>query len=74
MSIFANIAPIKYEGPNTSNPLAYRYYDENRVVLGKTMKEQLRFAVCYWHNFCWNGFDLFSHSGTLERPGSPSLT
>ncbi|MFO1226201.1 MAG: xylose isomerase, partial [Roseateles sp.] len=46
MSIFANIAPIKYEGPNTSNPLAYRYYDENRVVLGKTMKEQLRFAVC----------------------------
>ncbi|MEO3690380.1 xylose isomerase [Roseateles paludis] len=68
MSIFANIAPIKYEGPNTSNPLAYRYYDENRVVLGKTMKEQLRFAVCYWHNFCWNGFDPFSHSGTLERP------
>ena len=65
---FKDIAPIRYEGPNTTNPLAYRWYDENRVVLGKTMKEQLRFAVCYWHNFCWNGFDPFSHTGTLERP------
>ena len=65
---FSEIPPIRYEGPNTTNPLAYRWYDENRVVLGKSMKEQLRFAVCYWHNFCWNGFDPFSHTGTLERP------
>jgi xylose isomerase len=65
---FDAIAPIRYEGPSSSNPLAYRWYDENRIVLGKPMKEQLRMAVCYWHNFCWNGFDPFSHSGTLERP------
>jgi xylose isomerase len=67
-SIFKDIAPIRYEGPESTNPLAYRWYDQNRIVLGKTMKEQLRMAVCYWHNFCWNGFDPFSHSGTLQRP------
>jgi xylose isomerase len=65
---FDAIPPIRYEGPQSTNPLAYRWYDANRVVLGKTMKEQLRFAVCYWHNFCWNGFDPFSHDGTLQRP------
>ena len=67
-TFFGNIDKIKYEGPESSNPLAYKWYDENRMVLGKTMKEQLRMAVCYWHNFCWNGFDPFSHTGTLERP------
>ncbi len=65
---FDKIEKIKFEGPQSDNALAYKWYDENRVVLGKTMKEQLRMAVCYWHNFCWNGFDPFSHSGTLERP------
>jgi xylose isomerase len=65
---FDTIAPIRYEGPASTNPLAYRWYDAERVVLGKTMKEQLRFAVCYWHSFCWNGFDPFSHDGTLQRP------
>ena len=67
-TFFGDIDKIKYEGPESSNPLAYKWYDENRMVLGKTMKEQLRMAVCYWHNFCWNGFDPFSHTGTLERP------
>jgi xylose isomerase len=67
-TIFQDIDPIRYEGPDSQNPLAYRWYDQNRMVLGKTMKEQLRMAVCYWHNFCWNGFDPFSHSGTLQRP------
>jgi xylose isomerase len=67
-SFFSSIDQIKYEGPQSDNPLAYKWYDENRIVLGKPMKEQLRMAVCYWHNFCWNGFDPFSHSGTLERP------
>ena len=67
-TFFGEIDKIQYEGPESSNPLAYKWYDENRMVLGKTMKEQLRMAVCYWHNFCWNGFDPFSHTGTLERP------
>jgi xylose isomerase len=66
-SYFKDIAPIKYEGPDTRNPLAYRYYDKNKVVLGKTMAEHLRFAVCYWHTFCWDGFDVFG-KGTFNRP------
>ncbi|MBN9296544.1 MAG: xylose isomerase [Filimonas sp.] len=56
---FKGIGQIKYEGPQSDNPLAYRWYDENKVVAGKTMKEHLRFAVAYWHSFCGNGGDPF---------------
>jgi xylose isomerase len=66
-SYFKDIEPIKFEGENSTNPLAYRYYDKNRVVMGKTMEEHLRFAVCYWHSFCWDGFDVFG-AGTFNRP------
>jgi len=64
---FKNVSKIKFEGADSTNPLAFRYYDENQVVLGKTMKEHLRFAACYWHNFCWAGSDIFG-AGTFERP------
>ncbi|WP_341675286.1 xylose isomerase [Niveibacterium sp. SC-1] len=67
-SYFEGIDKIKFEGENSENPLAFRYYDKNRVVLGKTMEEHLRFAVCYWHTFCWNGFDPFGYDGTFQRP------
>ena len=66
-SYFGSIAPIKYEGPQSDNPLAYRYYDKNRVVLGKSMAAQLRPAVCYWHTFAWEGTDVFGQ-GTFQRP------
>jgi xylose isomerase len=66
-SYFNDIAPIRYEGPETSNPLAYQWYDKDRVVLGKRMEDQLRMAVCYWHSFCWDGFDVFG-KGTFNRP------
>jgi xylose isomerase len=66
-SFFADIEPIKFEGLESTNPLAYRYYDKNRVVMGKTMEEHLRMAVCYWHTFCWDGFDVFG-GGTFNRP------
>ncbi len=56
---FKGIGQIKYEGPKTDNPLAFRWYDENKVVAGKTMKEYLRFACAYWHSFCGNGGDPF---------------
>ncbi|HEY4287184.1 MAG TPA: xylose isomerase [Puia sp.] len=56
---FKGIGQIKYEGPGTDNPLAYRWYDANKVVAGKTMKEHLRFAVAYWHSFVGNGADPF---------------
>ena len=59
--------PIFYEGPESTTPLAFRWYDEDRVVLGKTMREHLRFAVCYWHSFCWPGTDMFGGE-TLDRP------
>ena len=56
---FSGIGQIKYEGPQTDNPLAYRWYDENKIVAGKTLKDHLRFAVAYWHSFVGNGSDPF---------------
>ncbi len=58
---------ISYEGPESKNPLAYRWYDPDRGVLGKPMADQLRFAVCYWHTFGWQGNDPFG-APTLFRP------
>lgn len=67
MSYFQHINKIAYEGPNSTNPLAYRYYDAKKTVRGKTMAEHLRIAVCYWHSFCSNGSDVFG-VGTFDRP------
>ena len=58
-SLFHSIPKIKYEGPQSDNPLAFRWYDENKVVAGKSMKEHLRFASAYWHSFGGNGSDPF---------------
>jgi xylose isomerase len=58
--------PIRYGGPDSDDPLAFRWYDAERSVLGKSMREQLRFAVCYWHTFCWPGVDMFGDA-TFER-------
>ena len=65
---FSKIPPIRYQGPDSTDPLAFRAYDKDRVVLGKPMSEHLRFAACYWHTFCWNGFDPFGYDGTFQRP------
>jgi xylose isomerase len=65
---FAEIPPIRYQGPDCAEPLAFRFYDKDRTVLGRPMAEHLRFAVCYWHNFVWNGFDPFGPDGTFRRP------
>ena len=56
---YPSISQIKYEGVESDNPLCFRWYDENRVVAGKTMKEHLRFACAYWHSFCGSGADPF---------------
>jgi len=56
---FSGIGQIAYEGPKTDNPLAFRWYKEDQVVAGKTMKDHLRFACAYWHSFCGNGGDPF---------------
>jgi xylose isomerase len=64
---FKNIPQIKYEGLESDNPLAFRWYDENKVVAGKSMKELLRFACAYWHSFCNVGGDPFGE-GTHNFP------
>ena len=66
-SIFGNLPTVSYEGPQSRNALAYRWYDKDRVVLGRTMREHLRFTVCYWHSFVMNGADPFG-APTIIRP------
>ena len=56
---FKGVGKIKFEGKDSHNPLAYKWYDENRIVAGKSMKEFFRFAVAYWHSFCGAGGDPF---------------
>jgi xylose isomerase len=63
---FPGVKKIGYEGPESDNPLAFRYYDENRVVAGRTMKVFFKFATCYWHSFCGTGADPFG-PGTQRR-------
>lgn len=63
---FPGIGRIVYEGPGTDNPLAFRRYDPDRIVAGRTMREHLRFAVAYWHSFCADGTDQFG-AATLDR-------
>src|SRR5512145_173315 len=64
---FPSVKPIRYEGPGSDNPLAFKAYEADRVVAGKTMEEHLRFAVCYWHTFWGSGADPFG-PGTRVFP------
>ncbi len=56
---FPGIGPVPYEGKESDNPLAFKFYDSTKVVGDKSMEEHLRFAVCYWHTFCGKGADPF---------------
>ena len=72
---FPGIGKVKFEGRESDNPLAFKFYDENKVVAGKTMKEHMRFAIAYWHTFCGTGEDPFG-PGTQLFPwanGSSAL-
>ena len=64
---FGDIKPIRYEGPDSTNPLAYRFYNPDEIVAGKRMEDHLRFSVAYWHSFAWPGGDPFGGQ-TFERP------
>lgn len=68
---FPGIGPIQYEGADTANPLAFRWYDENRIVAGRTMKDHLRFSMAYWHTLCGTGGDPFG-PGTRNFPWESS--
>jgi xylose isomerase len=59
---------IPFEGPTSKNPLAYKFYNKDEVIMGKPMSEWLRFAVCYWHTWKGNGADPFGIDGTISRP------
>ena len=66
-SFFDGIAPLAFEGPDSTNPLAFRHYDPNEVVDGRRMEDHLRFAVAWWHSFAWEGGDPFG-GPTFLRP------
>lgn len=68
---FKGIGQIKYEGKESDNPLAFKYYDATRKVGKKTMEEHFRFAIAYWHTFCGTGGDPFG-PGTKNFPWSAS--
>lgn len=65
---FPGIGKIKFEGPDSRNPMAFRFYDENRFLGDKTMKDHLRFALAYWHTLCGTGKDIFGTSGSKTFP------
>ena len=64
---FKGIPQIKFEGPKSDNDFAFRHYDAEEVVMGRKMKDHLRFAAAYWHSFAWPGGDPFG-GATFERP------
>src|SRR6516162_6818771 len=67
MSFFPDVKPIRFEGPDSTDPLSFRHYNPDEVVEGKPMREHLRFAVAYWHTFRGTGSDPFG-PGTMQRP------
>ena len=70
---FPRLGKIEYAGPESRNPLSYRYYDENRIVMGKPLKDHLRFAMAYWHTLCAAGGDPFG-AGTRPLPWNEGST
>ena len=66
MEFFKNIGKIKYEGKNATSPFAFRYYNPDEIIAGKTMREHLRFAMSYWHTMCAEGSDMFG-TGTITK-------
>ncbi|MCZ7637827.1 MAG: xylose isomerase [Verrucomicrobia bacterium] len=73
---FPGIGPISYEGPDSKNPLAFKWYNPEEIVEGKPMKDHLRFSVVYWHTIRGIGADMFSMTRAWQRPwedGTDSL-
>jgi xylose isomerase len=68
-----NIRPIKYEGPKSKNPLAFKHYNPGEIVEGKTMAAHLRFSIVYWHTMCGQGADMFG-GPTAIRPWDAGLS
>ena len=67
MDYFPQVAKIAYEGPKSKNPLAFKHYNPDEIVEGKTLREHLRFSVCYWHTFRATGITGYlTNGGRIE--------
>ena len=66
MEFFKNVPVVKYEGKDSANPMAFRYYNPEEEIAGKTMREHLKFAMSYWHTLCAEGTDMFGR-GTMDK-------
>ena len=71
---FKDIPKIKYEGKNSTNPLSFKFYDPERIILGKPMKEHLPFAMAWWHNLCAGGTDMFGRDTADKSFGTEKGT
>ena len=74
MAIFNSIPTIKYEGPKSKNSLAFKYYDADKIVMGKKMSEHLPFAMAWWHNLCAEGTDMFGRGVANKSFGQAYAT
>ncbi|MFV0466210.1 MAG: xylose isomerase [Lachnospiraceae bacterium] len=72
--IFQGLPVVNYEGPNSKNPFSFKFYDPDRVILGKTMKEHLPFSMAWWHNMSAQGADMFGTGSTDKSFGAVSGT
>lgn len=66
MELYKEVSRVKYEGKDSKNPLAFRFYNPDELISGKTMREHLRFAMSYWHTLCGEGADMFG-TGTFDK-------
>ncbi len=73
MKFFEKIEPVKYEGSKSTNPFAFKYYNPEEVILGKSMKDHLKFSMAYWHTLTGSGVDPFG-SETMERSWDDSVS
>lgn len=74
MEYFTNIPKIKYEGTKSNNPLSFKYYDADRIIMGKKMKEHLPFSMAWWHNLCACGTDMFGRNTANKSFGKTEGT
>ena len=70
---FKNLPKVTYEGAKSSNPFAFRYYNPEEIIGGKTMREQLRFALSWWHTLCGDGTDMFGVGTTNKIFGADPM-
>ena len=70
MEFFASVPKITYKGSDSRDPFSFRYYNPDEVIGGKTMREQLRFAMSYWHTMCADGTDMFGSGTILKNYGA----